>query len=98
MSLPSTSAAFEEALTLAEQFNMTTFKPFQKQVIQSILDKRDCLFMQPTGSGKSLCFQLPAVYQGKLAVVVVPTISLMQDHVKNCAKYGISPARSEYKE
>ena len=45
--------------------------------------------IQSTGSGKSQCFQLPAVYQGRLAVVVVPTMSLMQDHVINCAKYGL---------
>ena len=92
MPSPSTSAAFEEAslvMTLAKKFDLTRFKPYQRQVIQGIQEKRNCLVIQPTGSGKSLCFQLPAVCQNKLAVVVVPTISLMQDHVKNCEKYGI---------
>ena len=49
----------------------------------SVLEGKDTLVIQPTGSGKSLCFQFPAIYQHKKTVVVSPTISLMQDQVVN---------------
>ena len=54
--------------TLAEHFNLTEFKPFQKEVINNLLGRNDCLVIQPTGSGKSLCFQFPAIY-GKKTVI-----------------------------
>ena len=57
----------------------------------ALLSGNDCTIIQPTGSGKSLCFQFPSVYTNKIAVVITLTISLMQDHdhVTNCEKYGI---------
>ena len=51
--------------TLAERFSLTAFKPFQKKIINAALEGRDTLVVQPTGSGKSLCFQFPPVYQNK---------------------------------
>ena len=92
---PNTSQAFMEAsmiMTLAEKFNLTRFRKYQKEVITTLLAGQDCLVVQPTGSGKSLCFQFPAVHQNKISVVITPTISLMQDHVKNCETYGIKAA------
>ena len=92
---PNTSQAFVEAsmiMTLAEKFNITRFRPYQKETISALLSGQDCLVIQPTGSGKSLCFQFPAVHQGKISVVITPTTSLMQDHVKNCEDYGIKAA------
>ena len=89
---PNTSAAFEEAsmiMTLAEKFSITKFRDYQKKIIKALCAGSDCLVIQPTGSGKSLCFQFPAVYMNKIAIVITPTISLMQDHVKNCEQYGI---------
>ena len=74
--------------TLAEHFNLTEFKPFQKEVIDNLLCRNDCLVIQPTGSGKSLCFQFTAIYENKLSLVIAPTISLMQDQVMNAKKHG----------
>lgn len=90
---PETSSLFEEAamvMTLAERFSLTKFKAYQKDVIGAILSGRDCLVIHPTGSGKSLCYQFPAVYENKKTIVVTPTISLMQDQVTNCEESEIS--------
>ena len=60
--------SFQEAtliVTLAETFGLTKFKPFQKEIILSVLEGKDTVVIQPTGSGKSLCFQFPAIYQHK---------------------------------
>ena len=65
--------------TLAERFGLTSFKCFQRTVIDAVLEGRDTLVVHPTGSGKSLCFQFPPVFQNKKSIVVTPTISLMQD-------------------
>ena len=76
--------------TLAERFQLTSFKPFQKEVIDFAMhQKRDTLVIYPTGSGKSLCFQFPPVYENKKAVVITPTISLMQDQVYKLNQLGI---------
>ena len=88
----SVEESFQQATliaTLAEKFGMTSFKPFQKNVISATLDGRDTLVIHPTGSGKSLCFQFPPVYQNKKAIVVNPTISLMQDQVHALNSKGI---------
>ena len=63
--------------TLAETFGLTSFKPFQSIIIDSCLKGKDTIVVQPTGNGKSLCFQFPAVYTGKISLVITPTISLM---------------------
>ena len=89
---PSTSLLLEQAtmsMTLSEKFNMTRFRDYQKKAITAILDGKDCLIIQPTGSGKSLCFQFPPIYQNKKAIVITPTISLMKDQVTNCREKGI---------
>ena len=75
--------------TLAERFNLTSFKPFQKSIITAALDGKDTLVIQPTGSGKSLCFQFLPVYLNKKAIIVTPTISLMQDQVHKLNSIGI---------
>ena len=84
--------SFEHATliaTLAERFSLTAFKPFQKMIINAALEGRDTMVVHPTGSGKSLCFQFPPVYQNKKAVIITPTISLMQDQVQKLNKMGI---------
>ena len=63
---------------LAEKFHLTHFKSFQSKIIDALLKKRDTLVVQPTGSGKSLCFRFPAVHTKKLTLVITPKISLMQ--------------------
>ena len=62
---------------LADKFQITHFKEFQTRIINAVLNNKDTLVVQPTGSGKSLCFQFPAVYSKKLTLVITPTISLM---------------------
>lgn len=62
---------------LADCFRLTHFKDFQLEVINAVLNKGDALVIQPTGSGKSLCFQFPAVYCKAITLVITPTISLM---------------------
>ena len=72
--------------TLAERFS---FKPFQREVIAHCLNGNDTIVIQSTGSGKSLCYQFPAIYTGKLAIVISPTISLMMDQVKKLTEKGL---------
>ena len=89
---PNSSNIFQEAsmiATLAESFNLTRFRDYQKDAILALLSGRDCLIAHPTGSGKSLCFKFPAVYENKKSLVITPTISLMQDQVKNCEEQHI---------
>jgi ATP-dependent DNA helicase RecQ len=68
------------------------FRPKQESVIRSLLAARDTCVVMPTGGGKSLCYQLPAVISGKTAVVVSPLIALMQDQAAQLAQMGIPAA------
>jgi ATP-dependent DNA helicase RecQ len=63
------------------KFRLTSFRPGQKEVISTVLAGRDCLCVMPTGGGKSLCYQLPAVVLDGLTLVVSPLIALMKDQV-----------------
>src|SRR5690349_992078 len=65
--------------TLREQFGLEAFRPGQEEVVREILAGRDALVIRPTGSGKSLVFQLPALLLPGLTIVVSPLISLMKD-------------------
>lgn len=66
---------------LKHHFGYETFRPGQQPVVEAALQKQDLLVVMPTGGGKSLCFQLPALLQAGLMVVVSPLIALMQDQV-----------------
>ncbi len=68
------------------------FRPKQENVIRSLLAAHDTCVVMPTGGGKSLCYQLPAVISGKTAVVVSPLIALMQDQAAGLAQMGIPAA------
>jgi|HubBroStandDraft_1064217.scaffolds.fasta_scaffold02629_11 ATP-dependent DNA helicase RecQ len=68
------------------------FRPKQENVIRSLLAAHDACVVMPTGGGKSLCYQLPAVISGKTAVVVSPLIALMQDQAVQLAQMGIPSA------
>lgn len=74
---------------LNETFGYQSFRFQQKEIIQSVLDGKDTLAIMPTGGGKSLCYQLPALCSEGLAVVVSPLISLMQDQVMSLNQYGV---------
>src|SRR5437763_7891611 len=66
---------------LHEHFGFTAFRPGQEQAVRAALSGRDALVVMPTGSGKSLCYQLPALMRDDLTVVVSPLVALMQDQV-----------------
>ena len=74
---------------LKERFKLKGFRLGQRQIIEDVLQNRDVLAVLPTGGGKSLCFQLPAVVQNKLVVVVSPLIALMNDQVASLRARGI---------
>lgn len=77
---------------LQETFGYQQFRPGQQTIIQAALNGRDCLVIMPTGGGKSLCYQIPAlVYEG-LTLVVSPLISLMKDQVDQLLTNGVSAA------
>ncbi|MDX1687917.1 MAG: DNA helicase RecQ [Candidatus Promineifilaceae bacterium] len=75
---------------LKQTFGFDEFWPLQEEVVGNVLDKRDTLAVMPTGSGKSLCYQLPALLFSGLTVVVSPLISLMQDQVDQLQAAGIA--------
>ena len=79
-------------IALRRHFGYDAFRPAQAPVVESILSGTDTLAVLPTGAGKSVCFQVPAVVLGGLTVVVSPLISLMQDQVAAAEARGISAA------
>src|SRR5580698_441996 len=77
---------------LRTTFGFADFRPGQAEIISTILDGRDVLAVMPTGSGKSLCYQLPALVGGGLTVVVSPLIALMRNQVAQLCGYGVAAA------
>ncbi|KAK1265466.1 ATP-dependent DNA helicase Q-like 4B [Acorus gramineus] len=75
--------------TLKRYFGYSQFRPYQKEIIEMVLDGRDCLAVMATGSGKSLCYQIPPLVKKKTAVVISPLLSLMQDQVMSLNQRGI---------
>ncbi len=86
----STDGALAEALE--RYWGYTSFRPLQREAMDAILSRRDSIVVLPTGGGKSLCFQAPAVIQPGLAVVVSPLISLMKDQVDTLVGNGVPAA------
>ena len=76
--------------TLKQTFGFASFRPLQEEIIRDALDGRDTFALLPTGGGKSLCFQLPALVRDGLTVVVSPLISLMKDQVDALHASGVA--------
>src|SRR6202163_2763244 len=77
---------------LRSTFGFEDFRPGQGAIIETVLAGFDVLAIMPTGSGKSLCYQLPALLRDSLTVVVSPLIALMRNQVAQLKSYGIAAA------
>ena len=75
---------------LTKYWGHASFRPLQEDIIQSVISGKDTLALLPTGGGKSVCFQVPAIYLPGLCIVVTPLIALMKDQVDNLKKKSIN--------
>jgi len=78
--------------TLRQVFGLHEFRPYQREIIERLISGGDSFVLMPTGGGKSLCYQLPALHRAGLAIVVSPLISLMKDQVDSLLANGVRAA------
>jgi ATP-dependent DNA helicase RecQ len=74
---------------LEQYWNHTSFRPLQEEIINSVLENNDTFALLPTGGGKSVCFQIPALIKDGICIVVSPLVALMQDQVNSLKEKGI---------
>jgi len=89
---PLTSAGTDKHRVLSEVFGFQAFRPGQEAVVDDLLAGRSTLAVMPTGAGKSLCFQVPALVRGGLTVVVSPLVALMDNQVEALRLAGVAAA------
>src|SRR5690349_8997942 len=75
--------------SLRRTFGLDRLRPGQREVIEAVLDGRDTLAIMPTGAGKSLCYQLPALHLEGMTVIVSPLIALMKDQADKLRELGL---------
>ena len=90
---PSSVSASELQAVIARHWGFDSFRPLQEQAMRAVLQGRDSLVVLPTGGGKSLCYQAPAVCGGGTTVVVSPLIALMKDQVDGLRACGVAAAQ-----
>src|SRR6516165_12629057 len=94
--MPDNAASYSlDALkaVIAQHWGYPSLRPLQEKAMRAVLDGRDSLVVLPTGGGKSLCYQAPAVYRGGTTVVISPLISLMKDQVDSLRACGVAAAQ-----
>ena len=78
------------ATLLRDVFGFDAFRPGQQEIVEAVVDGQNALAIMPTGGGKSLCFQLPALVRGGVTVVISPLIALMRDQVRGLREAGVN--------
>src|SRR5215212_9375782 len=89
MALPTDQRSDEASRVLRQVFGYDTFRGSQREIIDHVIGGGDALVLMPTGGGKSLCYQIPALVRDGVAVVVSPLIALMQDQVDALRTLGV---------
>ncbi|MBR0128589.1 MAG: DEAD/DEAH box helicase, partial [Neisseriaceae bacterium] len=79
-------------ILLHDTFGYTDFRPFQAEIITALLQKRSVLALMPTGAGKSMCYQIPALMADGVSIVISPLIALMDDQVAALRLAGVNAA------